>query len=381
MTVQEKIKLVIILNDLDVGGAQRVIYELTKNIDFEKYNLTIICTDGKTNSLLENAMLNDSISKYSIIFLKKILIKSRFTIFNKIFNKLFRFFFDIYSISQIYNHLKKIKPEIIHANQNGIWAAWWALFNKVPVLTTIHSAPESTNTRLTERIILHLSFVKKYNTLVAISKYNYTLVKNFWNYEKICWINNGINIDAFYNKPHEVFSFINVSRHDNNKNQIMIINAFYRLYTENPDFPMILYLIGGGPTHDVLVRKVDEYKLNDKIIFTGNIESPNEYYSISDVYLSSSHREGLSLSALEALASGLPIISTAVGGMIELTKENGILIEDNDENGLFLAMKELRDNSELRIAKSKESIKIIGEYSSSKMTEQYCCLYDTLSLK
>ena len=374
----KKIILVIILNEFDLGGAQRFVYELTKNIDYNFFELTLICTDGKVNSLLETTMLTNSISKYSIIFLKKLLFRTNSILLNKILNKIFRIYFDIYSIMQLNKILNIVKPEIIHANQNGIWAGWWAFKNNVPVLTTIHSSPESSNKSLSERIIMHISLFKKYNTIVAVSHYNYLLVKNYWKYSKTCWINNGIDIDAFYKISHDTFTFINVSRHDTNKNQIMIINAFYRLFSEDSSLPMLLYLVGDGPCYNKLVEKVNNYNLNDRIIFTGIIESPNDYYAISDVYLSSSHREGLSLSSLEALASGLPIISTAVGGMIELVKENGILINDNDENALYLAMKELRDNKELRLEKAKKSVEIVKDYSSSKMTEQYCNLYRDL---
>jgi glycosyltransferase involved in cell wall biosynthesis len=377
---QQKINLVIASNELDMGGAQHLIYELVKNIDYSKYAVTIICTDNKTNSLLEKTMLNEALNgRYTIIFLKErpyTRIKTRFTILNKI---IYYIKTDILYISNIIIYLKllnKIKPDIIHAHGHGIWAGFWTIPHGVPFIATVHTNPKASFHRISEKIILYISLFLKKIILVAISQYNCDLIKYHWKYKKVRCINNGIEIKDYYNKPHDKFAFINVSRQDKNKNQIIILNAFLRLYNENKNLPMLLYLIGDGDCHNLLVQKTKEYKLEDRIIFTGYIDSAKDYYAVSDVYISSSFREGLPLSVLEAMAAGLPVIATNVGGLKELVHENGILINNNDENELYLAMKKLRDNSNLRMLQGKKSLEMVKDYSAAEMTKQYCELFE-----
>jgi glycosyltransferase involved in cell wall biosynthesis len=375
--------LTITIDELDMGGAQHIVYTLVKHIDYSKYHVTIICTDGRVHSLLEEQMLKESDGKYSIVFLKNhsfIRAKTSFLLLNKIFNKIKQTYFDLIIICELTKELKKSKPDIIHAHQHGIWAAYWAIPNKIPVITTIHTNPDATFPRETERFIFKLSLLLHRNLIVAISRYNAEIIKPYWhlNDTTVKYINNGIEIDNFYNKPHEIFTFINVSRHDENKNQSLILKAFAKLYNENTAIPMKLYLVGDGITHEALVQLTSELGISSCVEFTGYITSAEEYLSTSDVYISSAHREGLSLSVLEAMASKLPIIATDAGGVRDLAKDNGILIADNDEKALYLAMKKLRDNKNLCKTLGQESFKLVKDFSASEMTIQYCKIFDNL---
>ncbi|MDR2406879.1 MAG: glycosyltransferase, partial [Bacteroidales bacterium] len=221
------------------------------------------------------------------------------------------------------------------------------------------------------------------NLLIGISEYNKELIKEFWHLDdnQTRYVNNGIDIEHYYTKPHEVFTFINVSRQDENKNQSLILRAFARLYWENPQVPMKLFLLGDGVTHGILKNLSKELKIDDLVVFTGYVSSAVEYLAIADVYVSSAHREGLPLSVLEAIAAKLPIIATDVGGIRDLVRENGILIADDDEDGLYLAMKKLRDNDELRIFKGNKSREMVQNYSAESMTKEYCLIYDEFAKK
>ena len=370
--------IAIIIDELDMGGAQHVVYELVKHIDLLKNNITIICTDGKVNSWLETRMLREFNQTLNIIFLKNCPFSTSSDAINylsKIACKIKKNMHQLIITFELYKVLNKIRPEIIHAHQHGILATIWTILHNVPIITTIHTNPEATFPLEIERLFFILSIRFKINTLVAISCFNYELIKKYWRYQNIHCINDGIEIENYHYLSHEQFAFINVSRHDENKNQILILNAFYKLFNEDKSISMKLFLIGDGVCHKTLVQKTKEYDLENLVIFTGYIDSAKNYYAISDVYISSSHREGLSLSVLEAMASRLPIIATDVGGVRELALENGILINDNDEFGLFIAMKKLRDNKELRLAMWKKSIEIVRNYSSSEMSNHYCTLY------
>jgi glycosyltransferase involved in cell wall biosynthesis len=376
----------IAIDELDMGGAQHVVYELLKHIDTVKYNITVICTDGRVDSLLEKAMIGLAEERlFSIVFLKNhkfIGIQTRFIIFNKIYNKLRRIFIDLCIILDLTKELRKSNPDIVHAHPHGIWAFYWTVFHNVPMVTTIHTNPQATFPRETEKFGLKMSIFFHKNILIGISAYNMKLIKNYWRLADtdVGYVNNGIDLDNFYTKPHELFTFINVSRQDENKNQSLILKAFARLYWENPQFSMRLFLVGYGVTHFILKNLSKELKIDDMVIFTGYVSSSAEYLAISDVYISSAHREGLSLSVLEAMASNLPVIATDTGGVRDLAQENGILILDDDEEGLYHAMKSLRDNDELRIFKAGKSREIVRAFSAETMAKEYSLIYDKFAI-
>jgi glycosyltransferase involved in cell wall biosynthesis len=359
MNNYRKINIAVVIDDVGMGGAQHMIYELVKNIDNSRYHVTIICTEDRRYSLLEQQMLSEG---YNIIFLK--------------LNQYLKIF-------ELYYDLQKIKPDIIHAHQRGILAAFWALLNNVYLITTIHTKPDVIFKWWLENFYFRLSLLLKRNIIVAISKYNYDICKNYWHLHKkyIRYINNGIDIPRYYNRPHKIFTFINVSRQDSNKNQYLILRSLACLYRENTNIPMKLFLVGDGKKHNYLRKKVEDLGISHIVEFTGYISDPREYLAVSDVYISSSHREGLSLSVLEAMASRLPIIATDAGGVRDLAQDNGILIKNDDNDALLAAMRTLRDNHKLRIQRGEKSFEMAQEYSAISMTRSYCNIYETFSKK
>jgi glycosyltransferase involved in cell wall biosynthesis len=381
---QRAMNITITIDELGMGGAQHIVYELIKNIDKKYYNITVVCVDGRLYSLLEEETLKEASKKdFSIIFLRNHFLKrvnTSFVLFNKIVNRIRQIIVDLTIIPELSKKLDSINPDLIHAHQHGMLAAYWAIPRRVPLVTTIHTNPDVAFFREVERFIFKLAIYLRRITVVAISKYNHDLIKSYWHLDDStsCYINNGISISDFYNKPHKIFSFVNAARHDENKNQALIIRAFARLYFENTRIPMKLYLIGDGDTHEFLKCLAMDFKVSNHVEFTGYIFSPKEYLALSDVYISSSHREGLSLSVLEAMASRLPIIATDVGGVRDLAQENGILIADNDERGLYSAMKEFRDNPELRQKKAEKSYEMVQVFSVKRMTLEYSALYNKI---
>jgi glycosyltransferase involved in cell wall biosynthesis len=353
-------KIAIVIDDLGMGGAQRVVYELIKHFDSSKYNATIICTEDRRYSLLEQQVIQEG---YAVVFLKR-----------HRWEKYFKYI----KIFELYQILHKLKPNIIHAHQRGILAAFWALFNRVFIIVTVHTNPAYTFLWWFEHLFFKLSLFFRRVIVVAISKYNLNLIKPYWHLDDryARFVNNGIDISQYYSKPHKTFAFINVSRQDVNKNQSLILRAFAHLYNENKQIPMKVYLVGSGKTHEILKQQAKVLDVQKIVEFTGYIPNIKDYLAISDVYISASHREGLPLSVLEAMASHLPIIATDAGGVRDLAQENGILIADNDEYALYSAMKELRDNGDLRVAKKEKSYEMVQAYSAKIMAEAYCSIYE-----
>ncbi len=98
------------------------------------------------------------------------------------------------------------------------------------------------------------------------------------------------------------------------------------------EIPSKLVLIGDGPERSECERLTRQLDLNDKVKFLGKQDGLVEILSCSDLFLIPSQSESFGLAALEAMACGLPVISTSVGGLPELVKHNesGFIAEIGD---------------------------------------------------
>ncbi|HRQ23157.1 MAG TPA: glycosyltransferase family 4 protein, partial [Anaerolineales bacterium] len=108
------------------------------------------------------------------------------------------------------------------------------------------------------------------------------------------------------------------------------------------------------------------------------------YYSLMDVFAHPSLRDGMPNALLEAMACGLPVISTPVGGALDVIQDgkNGVLVNVNDGNALAEKILELLDDPEKRAALGKNAREsIIDRFSPEKELQANLDLYRTLGVK
>jgi glycosyltransferase involved in cell wall biosynthesis len=103
--------------------------------------------------------------------------------------------------------------------------------------------------------------------------------------------------------------------------------------------------VGQGPLADPLRALRDELELGDRFRFLGYREDPTPVLVAGDVFCLSSRYEGLSIALVEAMAAGLPIVATAVGGMLSVVRDDveGYLVAPGDPEGLARAIAAMAD--------------------------------------
>lgn len=331
-----------------------MVYNLARELVAMGEEASIVCCGSKLNNALEAKA--ESVCKVTYLNLTgRVTLQAYRTVFKEI---------------------KRQKPDVIHAHMGGVvFAAPLSLLLKIPLVITAHTRPD---VAFSKKIVPVLKFCMRFTNckMVAVSKENFTLLKQYFGGSegKYTYVNNGIDLSRFYKKKHENFTFINVARQDENKNQIAILKAFTELYKENKKIK--LYLVGDGPCHQMLQQEICRRGLDNGVTMPGNVSNVEDYYALADVYVQASHREALPLTTLEAMAAGLPIISTDVGGMKDIVKDNGILISDNDDNALLCAMKKfLQCKVSEREHLGTISRQIVKEYSSVEMAKKYVEIY------
>ena len=350
-------KVLTLLNGLGIGGAEHMAYELVKNLDHKKFESPVFCYGSRVGTPLENEMSAAADLAFGNL-------KGHITLMHMV---------------KMLKKISSYNPDIIHAHMGGVaFGIPWCLMHKKPIVITVHTKPDVAFSTKNQKLI-RKALQRRICYIVAVSEENYKYVKDYYKItETQCgFVNNGIDIRRFYRKEHEKFTYINVARQDDNKNQASIVRCFAKIYES--DHNTRLYLVGDGPLHSELKSLVKELNLEEAVILPGLTDKPEDYYAISDAYIQSSHREAMPLSVLEAMAAGLPVISTDVGGLRDVVKNNGRLVRDNDEAALEDAMHWIKEmDFERRQSLAAESMAIAAEYSSEKMAEKYQAIYERL---
>jgi glycosyltransferase involved in cell wall biosynthesis len=132
------------------------------------------------------------------------------------------------------------------------------------------------------------------------------------------------------------------------KNHRLLVEAARRLAAVRDDF--LIFLVGAGPREPSIRRRIARYGLADRVFMTGVRQDIPRILGQSDIFVLQSRWEGLPVSILEAMASGLPVVATRVGGIAELVAngETGRLVPSGDVAALTAALNRLLDDPDLR---------------------------------
>ena len=146
-----------------------------------------------------------------------------------------------------------------------------------------------------------------------------------------------------------------------------------------------LIIIGEGPEQKNLKSQISNLKLNEKVFMLGKLsrEELLRYLKASDIFVLNTGYEGFSHQVLEAMAVEIPVISTKVGGNVEIIehRQNGLLVEYNNKQELKNSIMKLLDNKELSqklVNSAKETIK---NFSKEKMIAETIKVFNTLKVK
>jgi glycosyltransferase involved in cell wall biosynthesis len=228
--------------------------------------------------------------------------------------------------------------------------------------------------------------LRKYARVVAVSdEVRMRLLKAGIRDEKIHMVRNGIDLRPFDNV---VPSLREVSASD----RTLIVGLIGRLSWEKGidiflraasrvavEFPSAKFVVvGEGPDRDKLELLIDELKIRQNVSMLGRREDMLSIYASLDVMVSSSRQEGLPMAILEGLASGLPLVATAVGEVPTVVTDGrtGVLVPSEDVDLLVAGIVNLLQDSTKRLrlgAAAKNLIK--EEYSAERMTADYLRVY------
>ena len=160
--------------------------------------------------------------------------------------------------------------------------------------------------------------------------------------------------------PSDKILILSVGEMIERKNHEVIIRALGELKDPN-----IYYAIAGkGPLKEYLENLAKKMSIEDRVLFLGFRTDIYELYHIADISAFPSKIEGLGIAGIEAMAAGIPIVSSNVHGILDyvVDGETGYTVAPNDVDGFANAIKKLAGNSELRVAMKDKCIKAVEPF-------------------
>lgn len=237
-------------------------------------------------------------------------------------------------------------PEIIHLHsfRAGEMAIWIKKEYKINFVVTEHSSAFSRNLiSNSEYKLIKKIFTESINNIAVSEKFAELLETEFQ--VPFTYIPNIVPSIFFkdfnkYVKPKSAdFHFVNVAFLDKNKNQSLLLQAFHHAFNKNPKYK--LTIIGDGPEYNNLCTIVSELGLSDCVALFGKAdrEEVKTVLSGADAFVLSSYYETFGVVLIEAMACGLPVISTKCGGPESIIKNERLgLMCEVDLNSLSEAM-------------------------------------------
>jgi len=220
---------------------------------------------------------------------------------------------------------------------------------------------------------------KSASVLVANSKGLQKLARDFMPEMEIQIIPNGVDTKRFYPGLNKEFTqplkLLTVSRLIARKRIDLLIQSVAQL--KNLGVKVQLTIAGGGPPQCELEWKRIQLGVSDQVTFLGRIphEEMPQIYRNNDIFVMSSAHEGMSNAMLEAMASGLPIITTPCEGTDELITDNGIVVEHARAKDITEAIMILLNDRNICKAMSYAARKCAEQFSWSSVAQKYLDSY------
>lgn len=240
-----------------------------------------------------------------------------------------------FSINEIKQVIEKEKPDIIHAHdmRASLYAA--IACGNIPLVSHIHNnAFDSRGISVKSIAYIFAAWKAKSIFWVSQSAFDgYAFHKLFKKKSSVLY--NIIDIDALYEKmsldeKEYDYDVIYLGRLTFPKNPQRLMNVFRLVKEKKPDIK--IGVIGTGDMEDETIGLAQEYDLLDNVEFLGFQSNPLKMLYDSKVMVMTSRWEGTPMCVLEAMALGVPIVSTPVDGLKDLIKngENGYLSDDDE---------------------------------------------------
>jgi len=367
----KRIKVLYLITELNIGGAERVVEQLATQLSRGHYNVSVAC-------LYDPGAIADEITASGV----------------PVVNLGMQSKWDLAAAYRLFRLLRNKRIQILHSHlfhANLLAALVGRLANTPIIIATRHSIDiDGMGRERVNRWVRSLC-----DAVVAVSKEvrEAELQRSRTGPSKVVMIPNGVQIETFTKisqadvealrqklRIHPNTAVIGtVASFNEYKGHTYLIDATVRILEQLPDTKVLL--VGGGPLRSQMEDKAEALGLLDYIIFTGIRQDIPRILSTLDLFVLPSLWEGMPIVLLEAMAAGLPVVATRVGGIPEVVEHGvtGLLVPPRDPEALAQAIIALLQDRERAEAMGQAGRARVEKYFSvERMVQQTEALYEDL---
>ncbi len=359
-----RVRVLLMIWSLEVGGAERVVSLLAQNLDADRFDVHVACLNHR-------GVLADELEKKGIpvhALHKKGAI-------------------DLGFLVRLIRLIRKEKIDLVHthlwgANLWGRLAAWWTHRACIVTEHNVDTWKKPFHFWMDRKLAPWSRYVITVSNAVAQYYQEHKLPKGLCRV-----IPNGIDVNRFpASQTSSLYQelgwvddevvFAAIGRLVPAKNQKVFVESMAQVIAKHPQARALI--LGQGPLEKELKQQIEDLGLQGKVVMPGVRHDMPQILAGLKAVVFTSQREGLPMVLLEAMASGLPVVSTPVGGVPEVLRndENGWLIAENDVTATTERLCWMIDHAEAVQQAGKTAQKLIRDtLSVSAMTVQHESLY------
>lgn len=345
-------KVMFVMNQMTSGGAERVVSILANNMIDYNFDVSLVITF--TSDIHYNLNSNINIINLNI---------------SRNSSQIDR---NLKEIRELISTFKKEKPDIIISfirNVNSIIAAKYV---GIPIIISERNNPKYDPKSRFWRVARKL--VYPFSDGVVFQTEGARLYYSKYIRDKSCIIQNPLQENMPKKEVYDIESksIVTIGRLSAQKNQKTLINAFYNIHKKYPQYKLFIY--GEGELRQELEQLIRDLGIVDSVIMPGSIKNIHERIVEADIFVFTSLYEGYPNALIEAMAIGLPVISTECDyGPEDIINNdiNGILVPIGDSNKLEIEIERLINDKNKRQKMGLSASNIKNELNEKIICEKW----------
>lgn len=346
------------------GGAQchlvHLIRELVNNSNIDFF----LATDSY-------GFLTDSLSDLKVEIFIIPSLENSINIFN-----------DATSIFSLLSIVDRVDPDIIHAHSSkaGLLSRLAAKIANKPTIFTAHGWGFKPKVPILRRYAVRFSETVcslLTDKIICVSEYDRNLAQSYKvaKSSQLCTIYNGVPDTKLISNPQDsLIKIIMVARFEEPKLQENLVRYFSKISSSSAK----LILVGDGKNLHKVMKLIKDSNLENRVMLTGDRDDVEQLLSEAHIFVLLSDYEGLPLSIIEAMRSGLPVIASNVGGIPEEVKDqkSGFIVE-NSQSSVIEKLNLLIESPLLRSQMGQEGRRIyLDKFHVDSMIDKTLSVYE-----
>ena len=289
---------------------------------------------------------------------------------------------DLSMVPKLRRIMEQERPDVVHTHLNIIkYAAAAAKLAGIQrCVHTVHNLADKEAEGRIQKIVNGFYFAHGWSVPVALSPEVQRSIGEFYGLplNKVPVVFNGIDLGRCMQKRTytlgETIVLTHIGRFNEQKNHEGLLQAFAGILVQHPNCR--LDLLGDGELMEQTRAKAKELGISEHVRFLGAQNNVYPYLQQTDVFLLPSRYEGMPMTLIEAMGTGLPIAASAVGGVPDMIEdgESGLLTSCDPEAVAGAVIRLLGDQS-LREKLGRKAKAESGRFSARFMAQQYTRVY------